>query len=401
MSDVLDLTVHGDPAACRSAAADAGDVRRVVAGSEDQVRTALTAAASWQGRAGAAFEMRADQVGRDLHRLDERIGILERALGDIAGELTAVETSMAQARRVAVAGGVTASGETLLRPAAPDDLKPELVDAHNREVEAWNEAVEIATAARQKEREAHQHLGDAVARSTGDGVLVDLLQRLGVLPPDFADGDDVGAYLFGLGGLGFGAGVSWMLNNRYGAFQPRLSNGRFASARGMTFWQRAGAATNPHSFRAKPHMAATRNAWSGAGRWAGRAGGAVTALSAGWNQWQADADDPSLGGAERGARAATMAGTTTGGALLGAKGGAWAGGAIGTAICPGVGTVVGGVVGGLVGGAVGGFVGSEVGQAVIDDVGEAADAAADWTGDRISDAGDVLGDVGDAVSFWD
>lgn len=401
MSDVLDLTVHGDPAACRHAAAAAGDVRAAVTRVEGQVRHAATSTGSWQGRAAAAFEARADRARRDLRGLDDRIGALERALGDFAGELTTVETRMADARRVAVAGGVGVTPTGLVRPVAPDTMHAGAVEFHDRAVEAWNEAVEIASGARQKEREAHQHLATGVRDSTGDGFLTDLLQRLGVLPPDFADGDDVGTYLFGLGGLGFGAGASWMVHGRYGVFQPRASHGRFGTARGMTFWQRARAAADPDSFHARSHGASARNAWSSAGKWAGRAGGAVTALSAGWNQWQADADGPSMGDAERGARAATVATTTTGGALLGAKGGAWVGGAVGTAICPGVGTVVGGVVGGLVGGAVGGFAGSELGQTVVDGVGDFAEDASDWAGEALSSAGDTLSDAGDALTFWD
>lgn len=225
---------------------------------------------------------------------------------------------MAEARRMAVAGGVRSSGETLLRPGALDAASQDQVDAHERTVRAWNEAVEIAEGARRKEAEAHQHLADGVTASTGDGFVVDLLQRLGLLPPDFADGDDVGAWLLGVGGLGFGAGVSWMVDKRYGMFQPRVNN-RFGSPVGMSFWQRAWAATDPDNFHAKSNAASVRNAWSRAGRWTGRAGGAVTIISAGWNQWQADADDPSMGDAERRARAATMSTTTAGGAILGAK----------------------------------------------------------------------------------
>ena len=400
MSDVLDLTIHGDPAAVRAAATDAGTARRAVSTAADDVRRALTTAGAWRGRGGVAYENRLSGTERDLREVERRIGDLASALTDFAGELEVVRARMADARSTGVAGGVRTQGEGLVRPTAPTDATPEQVTAHNAVVDAWNEAVEIADGARTKEQEAHKNLGDGVKKSTGDGFVVDLLERLGFLPPDFADGDDVGAWLFGLGGLGLGAGVSWMVNSRYGVFQPRV-NGRFGTARGMTFWQRAWAATDPKNFHATSYNAAVRNGWAEAGKWAGRAGTVVTAVSAGWNQWQADSDDPTMGDVEQGTRAATMGATTAAGAWAGAQGGAWAGGAIGTAICPGVGTVVGGVVGGIVGGAVGGFVGSEVGQAVLDPVGDAADAAADWAGDQLSDAGDALSDVGDAISFWD
>lgn len=400
MSDLLDLVVHGDAAACRTAAADAGAVRVTVATATDDVRRAASTTDTWRGRAATRFEVRVDTICRDLRELDQRLETLESALTDFAGELAVVKTQMTQARSVGLAGGVAERGGSLVRPQAPADATPDEVTAHNEVVEAWNEAVGIADHARVKEQEAHKRLGDGIKKSTGDGFVVDLLQRLGFLPPDFADGDDVGAWLFGLGGLGLGAGVGWMVNGRYGVFQPRI-NGRFASPSGMSFWQRTWAATRTDSFHARPYAAATRNNWATAGRWASRAGTVVTAVSAGWNQWQSDADDPSMGDVEQGTRAATMGATTAAGAWAGAQGGAWAGGAIGTAICPGVGTVVGGVVGGIVGGAVGGFVGSEAGQAILDPVGDAADAAADWTGDRLSDAGDALSDAGDTLTFWD
>ena len=235
MSDLLDLTVHGDPAACRSAATDVGAVRRAVSTAADDVRRALSTAGSWSGRGGVAYENRLSGTGRDLRELDLRLTDLRSALTDFAGELDVVRTRMAEARRTGVTGGVRVQGEGLLRPVAPTDATPAEVTAHNDVVKAWNEAVEVADAARTKEREAHQRLGDGVTRSTGDGFVVDLLERLGFLPPDFADGDDIAAWLFGLGGLGVGAGVGWMVNSRYGVFQPRV-NGLFGSARGMTFW---------------------------------------------------------------------------------------------------------------------------------------------------------------------
>lgn len=400
MSDVLDLTVLGDPGACGVAAGAAADARAAVATAAEEVRRAMSTVAGWQGLAADAQERRLEAAGRDLRELDGRLEVLGSGLVDFAGELEVVIARLDQARVTGLGGGVRAHGQGLLRPSALPSATPEAAAAHEAVVRAWDEAVDIAGAARTSERQAHEHLAAAIRAATGDGFVVDLLQRLGLLPPDYADGDDVGAWLFGLGGLGVGAGVAWMVNGRYGVFQPRIQ-GRFASTSGMGFWQRAWAATSTDSFHARPYDAAARNRWAAAGRWAGRAGVVATVASAGWNQWQADADDPTLGDVEQGTRAATMGATTAAGAWAGAQGGAWAGGAIGTAICPGVGTVVGGVVGGIVGGAAGGLAGSEVGQVVIDPVGEAAQAAADWTGDRLSDVGEGLDDVGDALTFWD
>lgn len=400
MSGVLETEVFGDPASCTTAATACGTVKTALDDAATQVDNARSLAGSWRGMAGAAFEGRVSDTSRDLRELGTRVQALQTALSDFAGELTVVQDRMQQARTVASAGGVQINGTQIIQPDAPDVMSQGQVDAYNRKIEAWNEAVEVADGARTKEKEAHDRLGDGISKSTGDGLIEDLLERLGFLPPDFSDGDDIGAWALGLAGLGFGAGASWMIHGRYGVFQPRV-NGRFGTAAGMNFWQRMLAGGKSDSWHAKSYTAGARNAWSTAGKWAGRFGTGVTALSAGWNQWQADADDPSLGTTERAARAGTMGATTAAGAWAGAQGGAWAGGAIGTAICPGVGTVVGGVVGGLVGGAVGGFAGSEFGQAIIDPVGDAADAVGDWVGDTASDIGDAASDVGDAVTFWD
>lgn len=82
-----------------------------------------------------------------------------------------------------------------------------------------------------------------------------------------------------------------------------------------------------------------------AGEFAGPIGDIVGGVAAGWDRWEADAADPSMGGWERGGRAVLDGLANAGGGL----GGAAAGAAIGSVI-PGVGTVIGGVVGGIIGG---------------------------------------------------
>jgi hypothetical protein len=409
--DVLDTKVYGDPAGCSAAASAAATVGSAVHDAESAATRARSLAGRWQGQAGVAFEAQVDTTIRDLAGLADRVAAIDDGLTDFSGELTVVQDRMAHARAVAAAGGAVVTGTDVHRPVAPATMSQGQVDAYNRTVDAWNEAVEIADAARAKEAEAHQNLADAISKSTGDGVLEDLLQRLGLLPPDFADGDDIAAYLLGLGGLGFGAASSYMVASRYGVFQPRV-NGRFTSPSNLGFWDRLRAGGSSDSFHARPYTAGARNWWGTAGKVSGYGGTALTAGFAAWNQWQADADDPSLSDAERGARAGTVGVSTAAGAWAGAEAGAWAGGAIGTAICPGVGTAIGGVAGGLVGGAVGGFVGSEVGQATMGAVGDATDATVDFIGDTASDIGDAAGDVGDwasdtggdlvdAATFWD
>lgn len=404
MSGVLDTRVYGDPAACSAAAGAVGGVRTAVSDAESEAGKARSLASSWSGRAGAAFQARVETTVKDLAGLGERLAAMESALSDFAGELTVVRDRMAHARAVAGAAGVGVSGTDVHRPVAPDVASQGQAAAFDAKVAAWNEAVGIAEAARTKETEAHDHLRDGLDKTTGDGFLEDLLERLGLLPADFADGDDVGAYLLGLGGLGFGAATGYLVSSRYGVFQPRVA-GRFASPAGLGFWGRLRAGASSDSFHARPYTAGARDWWGRAGKIGGYAGTALTGGFAAWNQWQADADDPSLSDADKAGRAGAMGVSTAAGAWAGAEAGAWAGGAIGTAICPGIGTAVGGVAGGLIGGAVGGFVGSEVGQEVMGAVGDATEVTVDWVGDTAGDVGDWAadtgGDVVDAVTFWD
>lgn len=400
----MDTEVFGDPASCQQAATAAGTVATGLETARGKLDTATTLAGSWQGQAGAAFETRVATTGRDLVDVAALVTKLQTSLTDFAGELTVVKSRMAQAREVAAAGGVAVAGSLITLPDPPQAASQAQIDVWDKKVAAWDQAVGIVDGARTKETEAHSYLAEGLAAASGDGFLENLMQRLGFLPPDNADAVGTSGWLFGLAGLGFGGGVGYLVNGRYGSFQPRV-NGRFGSAAGMSFWQRMQAAGRSDSWHAKPYAAQTRNGWARAGTWASRAGTVVTAGTAAWDQWQADADDPSLGDVERGARAATQGATTAAGAWAGAQGGAWVGGAIGTALFPGVGTVVGGVVGGVIGGAIGGLAGSEVGDALVDPIGDAADATADWVGDTAGDladgAGEAWDDVGDTLSFWD
>src|SRR5690606_32510879 len=121
VSDVLDLSVLGDPVAVRTAATDAGTVRTAVSTAADDVRRALTTVGSWQGSGGVAYEDRLTAAERDLRELDRRISDLASALTDFAGELDVVRQRMGEARSTAVAGGVRTQGEGLVRPVAPVD----------------------------------------------------------------------------------------------------------------------------------------------------------------------------------------------------------------------------------------------------------------------------------------
>lgn len=248
----------------------------------------------------------------------------------------------------------------------------------------------------------------STANANVDDVTVDLLKWLGLVPND-TSARDLLAYGSGISGLAFGSFVDWRTKMALSRFQPnlRLPTGmrRFlpmAPYQGFGFTamlNRGKAVLTPgtHLFTANPHRATNVSRWSTAGRWAGRTGGVVTALTAGWSQWEQDADDPTLSDGDRIRRTATSSVTTAGGALLGAKGGAMTGAAIGTVIGGPVGTVIGGAIGGLVGGAIGAGVGDKVGDFINDNW----DDATETVSNLAEDAGEKLKDIGDTLSFWD
>ena len=390
--------MYGEPAACRAAALDGRRVATRVGDAVSRVRRAgSSSSAAWEGIAGDQFRGALSDAERQLDDLRQRITPACSALDTFADELDVVNNDLADVRGIAAAAGLATAGDTISPPAAVGGhLDQAQADAYDAKVKAYNRALEQAEAARSKEREAHARLGSAMTTSSGDGWLENLLQKLGFAPPEGNDAVDGAAWALGLGGLSFGVASSTMLKGVLQVFQPR-SAGQWASLTGMSFWQRLAAAGKGDSWRAKAYQAAKRDRWATAGKWSTRVGTVVTAGTSAWDQWKADADNPSLDQGERVDRAATKGASTAAGAYVGAEAGAWAGGAIGTAICPGVGTVVGGAVGGLVGG----FAGSSAGGWVGDQLNNAYDGVGHAAADAVHTLGDAAGDVGDAISFWD
>lgn len=232
------------------------------------------------------------------------------------------------------------------------------------------------------------------------------LQFLGLLPGDDSPAAVTG-WAVGLAVLTAGAGTSWVVRGHY-RFKPRWPKGfpnagAYMPVKDLSFWQRYHAALESKNWTPKGGGSSSLPKWEAAGRWIGGIGAIATAGVTAWQQWEVDAQDPSLDTEAKIARAAWSGATTAAYAWAGAETFAYIGGGIGTAICPGIGTVVGGVVGGLVGGAIGAFVGHEIGQVMIDAVGDAASAVGDVIGDVASTVGDWLDDAGEglaALKFW-
>ena len=402
MSVTLDLTVPGDPSACRSAATELAGVTTTLGGTSAELSGLVgRAARAWTGVGADAFVERLDTTRKNVDELTDRLEALGRAVESFAGELDVVRCAMADARATAVAGDLVVRSQTVLRPADQATTAADTeATKHAARVTAWNSAVAAAEDARIKETSAHEALATALAAAAGDGWLEELLGKLGFAPPDQLGAPAGGLWGLDRLGLAFGAAADWMIKGRYGTFQPRVG-GQFASPGAFSAWQRGLLSLDADNWHALPYAAGTRNAWATAGRWAGRAGAGVSFGTAAWDQWSQDTDDPTMSTSERAGRSVTVGATTAAGAWGGAWLGAQAGGAIGTMICPGVGTVIGGALGGIIGGFAGSELGGMVGDALKDAAGEAAEAVTDFVGDAADAIGDVAGDLGDALTFWD
>ena len=397
---MIELEVAGQPSSCRAAADDLEAVAAALDDAMSDMRSVHSSSqAAWEGRAADSFRRSISGVEGDAEKVGTSLRTCASALSDFAASLAAVEAELAHARSVALAGGNRVTSTQILRP---DDMAgpaaPEMVEAHNRQVAAYDEAFSFAQAARTSEREAHSRLIAALARATGAGMLRFVAEGLGLLPSG-PGGVDRASWGAGVGLTGAGLGVNWVRTVALGNFAPR-ANGSYISYVDSSRWRNAYLRGFDSNWQAKPGKSVVRNRWGTAGKVVGRAGTAISFGTAAFEQWSADADDPTMSTTEKATRSGVMSITTGGGAWAGAVGGAQLGATIGSFGGP-VGTVVGGAVGGLVGGFVGSELGSAVGDALKDPVGDIADAVGDAVGDAAEAIGDAASDLGDKLSFWD
>lgn len=404
---MIDLTLHGDAGTCRTAA---GDLDRFAGTITDEAATVTWAQGrlgeTWTGTAAAAATSRLDSLASSAHTLAERARTLSTALDTFAAGLDDARAKLDTARSTAYGAGLPVVGDTIHPPVAPtlpadaDDAAVAAAgQAHERRATAYATAQQLASSARTLETSAHTALLAQVKAVTADDPFQWFLEKLGLLPQS-GDTDDLAWWALGGLGTGFGVWADWRRRLGIGRFAPRGADGRFLPIQ-QPWYRHALQAPNDRHWVAKPHQAQSYSALGTAGKWVGRAGTVVAVGSAAWSQWEADADDPSLGDAERVGRAATSGVATGAGAWAGAAVGVKGGAVIGMAVGGPVGAVVGGAVGGLIGGAIGSAAGQAVGDAVKDWAGEATQAVTDTVGDAWDAAGDGLASFGDAVSFWD
>lgn len=391
---MIDLRVYGEPGECTSAATEVEALARTVDEAGSGVLASRSRSASaWSGPAGDAFRDRCTGLADDLDELTSRLRRAARALEAFAGRLSAVRARLADVASLAAGAGLRVDREAVYPPDQPaGHVAPTVADAYATAVQTYNHAVALANEARQMEVTAHEELQAAMAEVGGLSFADQLLETLGVLPTGSA-AMQTAAWAGNLALMAGGVGTSWMTFVKLGEFSPYIGRHAADPAGAVV---RLGRAADHSSWRSLAGQAERRSFFEKAGVWGNRAGGVVTGALAGWQQWQADADNPAMDTGERVGRSVTEGAATGLGAWGGAVAGGEVGGAVGTFICPGAGTVVGGAIGGLVGGVAGSELGGMAGDALKDFGGEVGDAVGDAAG-TVSDA---AGAVGDAVTFW-
>ena len=220
------------------------------------------------------------------------------------------------------------------------------------------------------------------------------------MPPTDQGAWGVGLWGVRRGALGFDTFAQWRQWSRM-RFAPRGANGQFIPYKNTSWWNQAKLRASSKNWVSTYGNAASNARWATAAKWAGRGGHVLSFVAGGLDQWTRDANRDDLSTGQKVTRSGTRATLNLAGTAAGAWAGGKAGAGIGAMVGGPVGAAVGGVVGGLVGGIIGSGVANEVADHVVDWAGDTYETVSDWTGDRLEDAGEMLSDVGDALTFWD
>lgn len=365
----LDARVITEPSGAWNAARSLSTISTTVSDASDDVAaTRRTIASDCFSEATNAALSQLSSQGSDLDDASSDATSLAKALDDFGYSMDSVKNRLADVVADATAAGLTVSGSTIQEPVEDDS------DAdYATKKTTYDTLSSTLSLIRADESTAHDTLISACdsLKSAGEWFRDKYL-------PTGTPGD-------------FSKTVGWAnrmaIGTRWGSiasiarFQPRYPKGHPGAGRFMSAADRSKmgllrtlwAKTKPRNWLNKPYTRGT-TAWKAqqavtkaapALKWAGRASTVLTAGVAGYEQYQKDSANPSMGEGEKIARAGTQAVTQGAGAWAVATAGAQAGMAIGA-----IGGPIGVAVGGIVGGAVGGIAGSAAGK---------------WLGDRINE----------------
>lgn len=208
--------------------------------------------------------------------------------------------------------------------------------------------------------------------------------------------------------LGFDWYAQWRIASRTrfaprGYYTNRLGQTRYGYIpyKNSSWTTQARLRMSSTNWQATAGNAASNARWATAAKWVGRGGNVLSFAAGAVDQWTRDANRTDLTTGQKVTRSGTRATLNLAGTAAGAWAGAKGGALVGTMIGGPIGGVIGGAVGGIIGGVIGSGVANEVADHVVDWAGEAYEETSEWVGDRLDEAGEVLDDVGDALTFWD
>ncbi|MGZ4447693.1 MAG: hypothetical protein ACXVWZ_04365 [Nocardioides sp.] len=335
-------------------------------------RSSRDSQAEWQGDAADAFRTNARPVCEKVSDVQQRIAAVAVALTTFSDEIEALAAAARSIRIAAGAAGLATSGDRVFPPSGPASAQPTTADALTR---AYELARASAHSVREDEVRIHNQLEQVLAAACDDGWFVEALRKAGLLPPDNADPSAA----LGFVGEKFldltGKGLEWGATLGLGRFAPRVK-GRFVDITDGRLLDRL----DLKNWVATSGKGAARTGFLSAGKIAGHGAAAVGALVTGLDQWQQDAQDPTMDDGERllraGGRAAVVTAASVGTvALVGAAA------AAATVSAPVV--AVGAVA-----------VVASIG------VGFGVDAVADHFLNHSEPGRDIWGNAADALTFW-
>jgi hypothetical protein len=363
----IDLSLKEDLAAIAAYRAQLAAMETAVADwSGELVTNRSKALAAWEGHAATLFggvtagtRVWLDALVSIIHRLEQAVQTFYDSVKSVRGKLDDI------ADRARLTEGLEVIGQSI-QPAygstSPDYQK--VVLAYNEFAIERDQVMSLLYEAQL----AFQRVCDAVVQPAGMVIDGD------ADPASVQDAVGKAQEVLSAAGEHLAPASAAFLLAHWGRYAPRGINGRFLAFNEQTLAEYS--KKNLENWVPKPGNAGK---WAAVDKFSGRVPPVLKGLSVvGWGlvaldaygdaaaQWERDSHDPTLGSAEKTARAGAAAlgnnAAEVAGGLVGTAVGAWAGAKVGTAIFP----EGGGAVGGFIGALGGSLFGTEEGKRVRD-----------------------------------
>ena len=358
----LDAKVITEPSGAWNAAQSLTSISTTVSTAGEDISSAHNQVASdcTSETTNAALSSLSSQRST-LDALSTNTTSLATALTAFGNSMNSIKTRLAQVVADAAAAELVVSGSTIH---SPDDTSDEKYETKKAKFDELKETLYLI---RQDESSAHDTLISACdsLKSAGEWFRDKYLPTGGV-----GDASKMAGWVSRVA-----TGAHWGSIRAISRFQPRYPMGhpnagafmRVADRNKMGTLRTLWAKTKTSNWVNKPYTRGT-TAWKvqqGVTKAApvlkglGYASAGLSGALAGWDQYNKDSANPSMGEGEKIARAGTQA-VTQG---VGGYAGGWAGAQVGMTIGA-VGGPIGIAAGGIIGGAIGGMAGSKLGESV-------------------------------------